>query len=584
MPFHTMSSRRRKIPAGVAAHRLEGVPWSARRVRIDTASESESPAHSFAGFCTACAARHSVPVTPQAREEALRLHDEEAAGRRFRLEGKMLGVLVCEDLAGEKVVLRAFSGTLDGAPHAGSFVGPTRSGQITASAEAETLAELAELSRQIEAIDPSTLDEEIARTRDHFAPRIAELEEARQLARDRRRKQRESLDPAAAETPVRLHALAEESGRMRAALKAERRAQRAALAPLEKQRDELSAERRRLRTERAARSRELQEAMHNAHGLLNFRGEYRPVRQFFPDGAVPTGSGSCCAPKLLQEAALRGLRPTGIAEIWCGPSPAGTTRESRRFYPPCREKCGPLLGHMLCGHEAPAPPLRILHSDDHLLVIDKPAGLLSTPGRKLEARDCAETRLQLLHPRLRFLRAAHRLDAATSGVLVFACSAAALRAVQAAFENREVEKEYLALVEALPPATEGVVDLPLSPDLSNRPLQLVDESAGRAARTHWAVRSEAPGQTARADGSCLLALRPTTGRSHQLRVHLADRRGLGLPIVGDQLYGGKPGSRLMLHACRLRLRHPGNGAWIEFEAPPPFGFGKTAIYERATIC
>lgn len=523
----------------------------------------------MSGFCDTCAATHTLPVTAEARQAALRLHADAAAGTLFRLEGKMLGVLVCRDREGKSQTLHAFSGTLDGAHHAAGFVGPTRSGQLTEAAEAETLASLADLSRRVEALDTRDLDEEIARITARFEPRLAELTAAREQARTQRRTEREGLDPAASGTSERLAALAAESGAMRAALKAQRRAHREALAPLLARREERLAERSRLRHERAARSRHLQAEMHDAHGLLNFAGRYRPVRDFFSDGAVPTGTGACCAPKLLQEAALRGWQALGIAEIWCGPSPTATPRESGRFYPVCREKCLPILGHLLCGSDAPVPPLSVLHLDEDLIVIDKPAGLLSTPGRRLMARDCAETRLRLLHPERPFLRAAHRLDAATSGVLAFACSEDALRAVQAEFETGSVEKEYLALVERTPDEPHGTIELALAPDLENRPRQIVDPDTGRAARTDWVAHG-------RTEGGCLLALYPATGRSHQLRVHLADPRGLGLPIRGDTLYGGATAVRLMLHARRLRLRHPRSGETLEFTATAPFGTGELA--------
>lgn len=203
-----------------------------------------------------------------------------------------------------------------------------------------------------------------------------------------------------------------------------------------------------------------------------------------------------------------------------------------------------------------------LHADAHLLVIDKPSGLLSVPGRGADKADCAAARVQVVFPEARVV---HRLDQPTSGLLVFARSLAAQRHLGAAFETRQVRKHYIAVVQGLPGDDAGEIDLPLSADWPNRPMQQVDRAAGKPARTRWQVlaRDEAAGCTR-------LLLEPLTGRTHQLRVHL---QAMGHAILGDALYGDATvqarAPRLMLHAQRLELPHP-DGHLFSIESPAPF--------------
>lgn len=198
----------------------------------------------------------------------------------------------------------------------------------------------------------------------------------------------------------------------------------------------------------------------------------------------------------------------------------------------------------------------IVHADEALLVVSKPPGLLSVPGKT--EPDCLEARVRRVYPEALTV---HRLDMATSGVMVMARTKAALAHLGKQFEKRMTEKLYIAVVEGAPQADEGIIDAPLRCDWPNRPLQMICEEHGREAVTHWRV-------TRRTAGSARLALRPLTGRSHQLRVHLAS---IGHPILGDAWYGdGSSAPRLLLHAERLSLRHPIGGAWHHFEVPAPF--------------
>jgi tRNA pseudouridine32 synthase / 23S rRNA pseudouridine746 synthase len=208
----------------------------------------------------------------------------------------------------------------------------------------------------------------------------------------------------------------------------------------------------------------------------------------------------------------------------------------------------------------PNTPLRVLHADHAILLLDKPAGLLSVPGKGEHLADCLLRRAQGAFPEALLV---HRLDRDTSGVMVFALSPAAQRHLGLQFENRMVRKIYVAEVWGRVEAATGLVDLPLAVDWPNRPRQKVDPEAGREAITEWRV-------VRRSDRATRLRLMPKTGRSHQLRVHMAE---IEHPILGDPLYATGPARdspRLMLHAESLRLRHPDGGKSLTFSAPCPF--------------
>ena len=208
-------------------------------------------------------------------------------------------------------------------------------------------------------------------------------------------------------------------------------------------------------------------------------------------------------------------------------------------------------------YDPPAGPPVVLHMDAELLVVDKPSGLLSVPGKGAHLADCLLARLEAACPGTLLV---HRLDRDTSGVMVFARTRAAQRHLGLQFERRHMSKRYIARVHGHPEAEGGVIDLPLIADWPNRPRQMVDHVRGKPARTRWSVLE-------RATEAARVELLPETGRSHQLRVHMAE---IGHPILGDPLYFDGAAPRLMLHAERLGLRHPDGGAPMVFVAPCPF--------------
>ena len=322
--------------------------------------------------------------------------------------------------------------------------------------------------------------------------------------------------------------------------------------------------------ERKAASAELQAWIFDRYRVSNARGETLSIREVFARRGLfpPGGTGDCAAPKLLQYAYGHRLRPLAMGEFWYGASPAAEVREQGRFYPSCAGKCGPLLSFMLEGLDVAPNPLdreyttdsepRILYEDPAILVVSKPAGMLSVPGRTQ-----AKSLLEWLRERYGEVHSCHRLDMDTSGVMVFARTAAAKSGIERQFAAREVVKTYRArLVASDRPfgrARRGTIALPLSLDYYDRPRQMVDPEHGKLAVTEYEVLGQLP------DGEIDIRFTPRTGRSHQLRVHAAHAAGLGRPIKGDRLYGSPDGGRLFLHAETLAFRHPVTGETVRFE-------------------
>ena len=303
--------------------------------------------------------------------------------------------------------------------------------------------------------------------------------------------------------------------------------------------------------------------------LSNARGE--PV---FFDRREGLAS-ECAASRLLCEAFRLGLRPTELREVWIGDAPPEGGRHAGVFYPACRGRCGVILPLLLSGLDVEEAPIfgnssntvgepRVVYEDQWLLAVDKPAGLLSVPGRTPELYDSVLARVQR---RLSSATSVHRLDLDTSGLLLLARDRATHVDLQRLFAERAIAKRYVAWLVGDVVAKEGTIELPMRVDLKDRPRQIVDRIHGRPAATSWRVVDRHAGRTK-------VHLEPHTGRTHQLRVHAAHLSGLAAPIVGDRLYGfggGTANERLLLHAEGLSFVHPRSGQRIVLESPPPFG-------------
>ena len=331
-----------------------------------------------------------------------------------------------------------------------------------------------------------------------------------------------------------------------------------------------------LRLERRQRSVALQRAIFEHFVFTNLRGESRNLIEIFAaarQGMPPGGAGECAAPRLLHAAISWGLHPLALSEFWFGASPAGERRAHGCYYPSCMEKCAPILTFLLGknGYEtnpSPSEPtaasaLRIIYDDDDIVAVSKPAGMLSVPGKD-DAQPDVERWLLAHHPQCRPPMLVHRLDMATSGVMVATKNAKLHSRLQAAFASRDVHKTYVAWLHGHLASDSGVLSLPLCPNPDDRPRQVVDFHFGKTSISRYEVVRRCDvtieGHT---EPVTIVRLSPLTGRTHQLRVHAADCRGLGHPIVGDTLYNGSEQyrqTRLMLHAWRIVFPHPATGA------------------------
>jgi tRNA pseudouridine32 synthase/23S rRNA pseudouridine746 synthase len=487
--------------------------------------------------------------------------------------GKMFGVLVVEDERGELGFLAAFSGNLDGRNHHDYFVPPIydmlrpgdffRRGEAAISAINRTIKEreLGEEYRSAKAaLERAKFDAEHA-----LSELKAQLKE-RKKERDRRRAEGEDSSM-----------LILESQRDNAELQRLKRAMRDMVAEAEERYNKLYAEVEALKAERQQRSAELQMQLFAEFRILNARGEVRNLCELFaptPQLVPPAGAGECAAPKLLQYAYRHALKPVAMAEFWQGASPRGEVRHHGAFYPACNGKCKPILTHMLEGLDVEPNPLtqiiptepRILWEDSHIVVVDKPCGMLSVRGKSgvRSVEEWAEERYaEASDPMI-----VHRLDQSTSGILLLAKDKATHKAMQEQFVTRTVSKQYAALLDGVVEHDSGRIDLCMKLDYDNRPRQMVADDGKRAITEYRVVGVD--------EGRTRIEFYPLTGRTHQLRLHSAHPQGLNAPIVGDDIYGHEQhadlsdGHRLCLHASRLEFTHPHTNERIVIESEAEF--------------
>lgn len=331
----------------------------------------------------------------------------------------------------------------------------------------------------------------------------------------------------------------------------------------------------RLKTERKERSAALQRKLFEQFRMLNAQGEVKDLYTIFEQTVQkvpPAGAGECALPKLLQYAYLHQLKPLAMAEFWWGDSPKNEIRYHGYYYPSCKGKCEPILQHMLQGLEVDENPLlnpvheeeelEIVFEDGWLLIVNKPAGMLSVPG-KAEDRDSVYHRLKKKYPEATGPMIVHRLDMATSGLLLVAKTKKVHQDLQAQFANRSIKKRYVAVLDGIVLSERtGRIELPLCLNPLDRPRQIVSKEYGKEAITEYKIISESEKIIDESERSIneprkytRIVFYPLTGRTHQLRVHAAHPEGLGCPILGDELYG-KKADRLYLHAEYIEFRHP----------------------------
>ena len=585
--------------------------------------------------------------------------------------GKMFGVLVVEyedeEGALQRGFLAAYSGLLGGRNDWPYFVPPVFDAQQPDGHFKRTEREISAINREIAAIehDAEYLQsvEQHEQTKKRLQAEVDAFKAEVDAAKARRDARRKSGEPLSEEEQAEM---IRESQFMKAELRRRRKAMEQAESTLNTQHSTFLKS---LQRKRKQMSDELQRWLFSAYRMLNAKGEERDLIDIFREythAMPPAGAGDCCAPKLLQYAYLHRLRPVCMAEFWWGESPASEIRHHLHYYPACRSKCLPILTHMLKGLDVAPNPLahkrhtaepRVLYADEYIMVVDKPAGMLSVPGKaesvRSEFSDSANISVEEYFANLqlptnsqftteqftigeadnsklkiqnsKFLKAAHRLDMDTSGLLVLARTEEAYVELQRQFASRETVKRYEAVLSGVPkhfvggygiPAvaianscshlyfygqglrqecrsllrlepfaiqfakySSGCISLPLIADINDRPRQRVDMEHGKPALTLYNIvevravdaNTAVAYTTKKVDkGRTLVHLYPKTGRTHQLRVHCAHPLGLACPILGDPLYGIERADRMYLHAAELTFRHPVTGEPMHFLSPSGF--------------
>ena len=490
-------------------------------------------------------------------------------------QGKMFGVLIVQTEHGEIGYLAAFSGILAGKNLHPFFVPPVYDllqPQGFFKIEEENISSINRNIRQLENDKAyAALSAELARTiqsaENILATAKAQLKEAK-TAREQRRKEKELNAQEEAE-------LIRESQFQKAEYKRLERSWKARITTLQTQTEDWERRISALKSERKTRSAALQQKLFEQFGMLNYRGEVKNLCEIFGQTVhktPPAGAGECAAPKLLQQAYLHGWKPIAMAEFWWGDSPKTEIRHHGHYYPACKGKCEPILQHMLQGlqveenpmlkrMQVPSKNLEIVYEDPWLSVINKPAGMLSVPGKEDAVSVYSLMREQ--YPEADGPLTVHRLDMATSGLMLIAKTKRVHQNLQAQFKNRLVRKRYVALLEGIVPKDKDTVDLPLCLNPLDRPRQMVHTEHGKPAITDYQVLERLDGKRTR------IAFYPRTGRTHQLRIHAAHPLGLHCPIIGDELYG-KKAERLYLHAEYLEFTHPITGETLKITKEAEF--------------
>ena len=554
--------------------------------------------------------------------------------------GKMFGVLVVEyedeEGALQRGFLAAYSGLLGGRNDWPYFVPPVFDAQQPDGHFKRTEREISAINREIAAIehDPEYLQSvaQHEQTKKRLQAEVDAFKAEVDAAKVRRDARRKSGEPLSEEEQAEM---IRESQFMKAELRRRRKAMEQANSTLHIPHSTFLKS---LQRKRKQMSDELQRWLFAAYRMLNAKGEERDLIDIFREythAMPPAGAGDCCAPKLLQYAYLHHLRPVCMAEFWWGESPASEIRHHLHYYPACRSKCLPILTHMLKGLDVAPNPLaqkrhsaepRVLYADEYIMVVDKPVGMLSVPGKaesvRSEFSDSANISVEEYFANLqlptnsqftteqftigeadnsklktqnsKFLKAAHRLDMDTSGLLVLARTEEAYVELQRQFASRETVKRYEAVLSGVPTQNSKLktqnsstqpsgcleaISLPLIADINDRPRQRVDMEHGKPALTLYNIvevravdaNTAVAYTTKKVDKSLTLVhLYPKTGRTHQLRVHCAHPQGLACPILGDPLYGTERADRMYLHAAELTFRHPVTGETMHFLSPSGF--------------
>lgn len=479
--------------------------------------------------------------------------------------GKMFGVLVVQDIAGVICYLAAFSGNLAGQNLHAFFVPP-----IYDLLQPEGFFRLGEeqisdINKHIDILENNAaylcLKTKLKAEKEQADMALLQAKVAIKAAKKDREVRRQSSPTLSEEEQT---ALIRESQHQKAELKRLESSWQTRIEETATEIHPFESKIEQLKTERKVRSAALQQKLFEQFQIVNAKGETKGLCTIFKESVhkiPPGGAGECALPKLLQYAYLNDLKPVAMAEFWWGASPKNEVRYHGYYYPSCKGKCEPILQHMLQGLEVEDNPLmkntskhkelEIIFEDEWLLVVNKPSGMLSVQG-KAEEVDSVYQIVRAKYPKATGPMMVHRLDMATSGLLLIAKTKNVHQQLQVQFKNRTIKKRYIALLETNELYNKiekkGRIELPLCQNPLDRPRQIVSEEYGKPAITEYQILDSCNEHTR-------IAFYPLTGRTHQLRVHAAHQQGLGCPILGDELYG-KRADRLYLHAEYLEFRHP----------------------------
>ncbi|MDB9374371.1 RluA family pseudouridine synthase [Nodularia sphaerocarpa] len=592
----------------------------------------------YEGRCPASGDLLKLPRTVFVEAIARNLMQELATDAVYNQEGKMYGVLLVELPTGETQVLKAFSGLLNGCSIIEGWVPPIPGRDEVALEEAHTLAELENIKQELITLKQFRERQQCEILSYEFEQQLQQMSNFHRNSkqeRDAKRQQyyQELTGEALTTALAELEEESRQQGIERRKLKAK---QNGVLQPLQQLIATADKQIQSLKQRRKALSRKLQAQMHEAYSLMNFLGQSASLQKLMPAGSIPTGTGDCCAPKLLHYAANNGVKPLAMAEFWWGETSENQDKVQGEFYPACVERCQPLMGFLLsglkydsptaartnqsslsshlndrggvnlpdfsCDLENPSPNLSparrealnfppslvgkgvrglgfalafphnvksqinlpIIYEDEWLIAVNKPPGLLSVPGRYRETQDSVLSRWRYWFPDDAEIMTVHRLDQETSGILLLTRVREIHRQLSQQFQQRQIHKVYEAILSGAVTVEEGVIELPLWGNPENRPYQEVNWQDGKASLTQFRVIGREGNYTR-------IEFIPLTGRTHQLRVHAADTRGLGMTILGDRLYGcNAVASRLHLHARELRFEHPHLDKTLHLQTETPF--------------
>ncbi len=486
--------------------------------------------------------------------------DENQAGEP---KGKMFGVLVVKNQENEIGYLNAFSGYLADKSLPERFVPPLFDMYAEHGFYVEGENELDAINQQIEDLEnePHFIElKKIVNSKyNSMLEELKQQKEGMRLAKKERKvRRKEAAKTLSEEVLVSFNEkLNKESANGRIFYKELSEKLKQDLLICQNKLEAYSSKINKLKAERKNKSAILQQKIFDQYQFLNQQKIPKRLTEIFPNlQKTPAGAGDCSAPKLLQYAFSNNLVPIAMAEFWWGASPKTEIRKHKNFYPACQGRCKPILSHMLEGiamnenpilkKAASKKEIKIIFEDDSLIVVNKPASFLSVPGK--DVSDSVYSQIKSFLPNATGPLIVHRLDMATSGILLIAKTKDVHKILQSQFIKRTVKKRYTALLDGIIEQDEGYVDLPLRVDLNDRPRQLVCYDFGKKAKTRFHVIERFGNKTR-------VHLFPITGRTHQLRVHAAHSLGLNMPIVGDELYGAKS-DRLYLHAEYIEFVHP----------------------------